>query len=196
MSHLRWSCRAVVPRIASLGWGSGLSCWAASDSLCTSKALRCVPQQQHPSSGSILIRASCLTLKAAMPVRSHGRPGKKSHRGCRSSRESRLHPPGWLQTLRVKGCAGPDQVAHAQANSEKLRLEKKQRAARQAADRGDPIRPRWFKANPNKQDVDDLAFVYNGGYFEARRRGNYEVRPCSCPGGCRGGACLGGRWWE
>ena len=79
-------------------------------------------------------------------------------------------------------------MLHAQANSEKLRLEKKQRAARQAADRGDPIRPRWFKANPNKQDVDDLAFVYNGGYFEARRRGDYEVRPCTCPGGKGGGS--------
>ena len=33
----------------------------------------------------------------------------------------------------------------AQANTEKQRLEHKQRAARKAADRGDPIRPRWFE---------------------------------------------------
>jgi hypothetical protein len=32
----------------------------------------------------------------------------------------------------------------AQANAEKQRLEHKQRAARKAAERGDPIRPRWF----------------------------------------------------
>jgi hypothetical protein len=32
-----------------------------------------------------------------------------------------------------------------QANTEKQRLEHKQRAARKAADRGDPIRPRWFE---------------------------------------------------
>lgn len=76
------------------------------------------------------------------------------------------------------GDARPDSVVlPVQANAEKLRLEKKQRAARQAADRGDPIKPRWFKANPSKQDVDDLAFVYNGGYFESRERHNYEVRP-------------------
>ena len=31
-----------------------------------------------------------------------------------------------------------------QANEEKLRLETKQRAARKAAERGEPIRPRWF----------------------------------------------------
>ena len=62
-----------------------------------------------------------------------------------------------------------------QANSEKLRLEQKQRAARRAADRGDPIKPRWFRANADKRDADDLAYVYNGGYFEARAAGNYEV---------------------
>lgn len=33
--------------------------------------------------------------------------------------------------------------ARRQANAEKQRLEHKQRAARKAADRGDPIRPRW-----------------------------------------------------
>ncbi len=31
-----------------------------------------------------------------------------------------------------------------EANNEKLRLEQKQRAARKAADRGDPIKPLWF----------------------------------------------------
>lgn len=62
-----------------------------------------------------------------------------------------------------------------QANNEKLRLEQKQRAARRAADRGDPITPRWFRRNEDKNDPDDLAYVYVGGYFEARAAGNYEV---------------------
>lgn len=32
----------------------------------------------------------------------------------------------------------------AQANKQKLRLETKQRAARKAAESGEPIHPRWF----------------------------------------------------
>ena len=35
-----------------------------------------------------------------------------------------------------------------QANAEKQRLEHKQRAARKAAERGEPIRPRWFEVLP------------------------------------------------
>ena len=41
----------------------------------------------------------------------------------------------------------------AQANEEKLRLETKQRAARKAAERGEPIRPRWFTAVPGAPPV-------------------------------------------
>lgn len=43
-----------------------------------------------------------------------------------------------------------------EANTEKLRLEQKQRAARKAADRGDPIKPLWFDVRPevrNSQGV-------------------------------------------
>lgn len=89
---------------------------------------------------------------------------------------------------------GKARLLHVQANQEKLRLEKKQRAARAAADRGDAIKPRWFKANPGKQDPDDLAFVYTGGYFESRAAHNYEVCVCVCVvcvGGGRG--ALGGQ---
>ena len=39
----------------------------------------------------------------------------------------------------------------AQANAEKLRLEMKQRAARKAAEQGEPIRPRWFTPVPGTQ---------------------------------------------
>ncbi|KAK9801882.1 hypothetical protein WJX73_007191 [Symbiochloris irregularis] len=74
----------------------------------------------------------------------------------------------------------PDQRAteqglYDQANSEKLRLEKKQRAARAAADRGDPIRPRWFEQVPDSERGEDsLAFRYSGGYWESRRKGHFE----------------------
>lgn len=70
-----------------------------------------------------------------------------------------------------------------QANAEKLRLETKQRAARKAAERGDPIRPRWFTrvegAVPGKQQ----AYKYHGGYFEAREAGQWPgVRDIFGPG--------------
>lgn len=66
-----------------------------------------------------------------------------------------------------------------EANAEKQRLEHKQRAARRAADRGDPIRPRWFTVLPAasagaKREAHELAFQYNGGYWEARAEGRYD----------------------
>ena len=76
-----------------------------------------------------------------------------------------------------------DRCLLLQANAEKLRLEMKQRAARKAAERGDPIRPRWFTrvegAVPGKQQ----AYSYHGGYFEAREAGQWPgVRDIFGPG--------------
>ena len=56
----------------------------------------------------------------------------------------------------------------AQANVEKQRLEQKQRAARKAADRGEPIRPRWFRPVPGAVAGEQQTFVYSGGYWCAR----------------------------
>ena len=44
-----------------------------------------------------------------------------------------------------------------EANSEKLRLEQKQRAARKAADRGDPIKPLWFDVRPEVSKIPALS---------------------------------------
>ena len=60
-----------------------------------------------------------------------------------------------------------------QANNEKLRLETKQRAARKAAERGDPIRPRWFTAVKGAAPGVQQAYKYHGGYFEAREQGEW-----------------------
>ncbi|KAL4420270.1 hypothetical protein ABPG77_005610 [Micractinium sp. CCAP 211/92] len=75
-----------------------------------------------------------------------------------------------------------------QANQEKQRLEHKQRAARKAAERGDPIRPRWFDfvnskqtsftAGPGgggagKKPGEALVFRYKGGYWEEREAGQF-----------------------
>ena len=49
-------------------------------------------------------------------------------------------------------------LCHHQANAEKQRLETKQRAARKAADRGDPIRPRWFEPIPGTAQGEALCF--------------------------------------
>jgi hypothetical protein len=62
---------------------------------------------------------------------------------------------------------------NAQANAEKLRLETKQRAARKAAERGDPIKPRWFTRVEGAEPGRQQAYVYHGGYFEAREAGHW-----------------------
>lgn len=72
----------------------------------------------------------------------------------------------------------PDQAAlekgqYDLANAEKQRLEKKQRAARKAAEEGVPIRPRWFTERPDAQRGEQLAFEYAGGYWESRAAGKY-----------------------
>ena len=61
-----------------------------------------------------------------------------------------------------------------QANAEKQRLEQKQRAARKAAERGDPIEPRWFRHIPNATQGEQPAYEYSGGYWEARKKGDYD----------------------
>lgn len=76
-----------------------------------------------------------------------------------------------------------------QANQEKQRLEHKQRAARKAAERGDPIRPRWFDFADSRQTSftaahgggggggrkpgEALVFRYKGGYWEEREAGQF-----------------------
>lgn len=61
-----------------------------------------------------------------------------------------------------------------EANYEKQRLEHQQRAARKAAEKGDPIQPRWFKHVPGAKPGEQLTFVYKGGYWDARDRGVFE----------------------
>ncbi|GMH31346.1 hypothetical protein Nepgr_033189 [Nepenthes gracilis] len=56
------------------------------------------------------------------------------------------------------------------ANAEKLRLEQRQRQARQMQERG--WKPRWFA-----KDKQTDTYRYIGGYWEAREQGNWE----SCP---------------
>ena len=65
-------------------------------------------------------------------------------------------------------------VLSLQANAEKQRLEQKQRAARKAAERGDPIEPRWFRHIPNATQGEDPTYEYSGGYWEARKKGDYD----------------------
>lgn len=65
-----------------------------------------------------------------------------------------------------------------EANAEKQRLEHKQRAARRAADRGDPLEPRWFEMLPagaagKVRGPDELAFRYRLGYWEERAAGAF-----------------------
>ena len=50
-----------------------------------------------------------------------------------------------------------------QANSEKLRLEQKQRAARKAAEAGEPLNPRWFEKVPNGREGETLTYRYKVG---------------------------------
>lgn len=56
------------------------------------------------------------------------------------------------------------------ANSEKLRLEQRQRQSRKMQERG--WKPRWFA-----QDERTETYRYTGGYWETRERGNWD----SCP---------------
>ncbi|XP_027903099.1 oxysterol-binding protein-related protein 1C isoform X1 [Vigna unguiculata] len=56
------------------------------------------------------------------------------------------------------------------ANSEKLRLEQRQRQARKMQESG--WKPRWFA-----KDKASGTYLYVGGYWEARQRGNWD----SCP---------------
>ena len=82
-----------------------------------------------------------------------------------------LHSMLWLPGYHL----WHDTVAlFAQANAEKQRLEEKQRAARRAAERGDPIRPRWFSVVEGAKPGHDLMFQYKGGYWESRAAGQYE----------------------
>ncbi|KAL1347045.1 hypothetical protein HN51_020568 [Arachis hypogaea] len=59
---------------------------------------------------------------------------------------------------------------HDMANSEKLRLEQRQREARKLQERG--WKPKWFVKENGSE-----SYSYNGGYWEAREIGNWE----SCP---------------
>lgn len=65
-----------------------------------------------------------------------------------------------------------------EANGEKQRLEHKQRAARRAAELGEPLKPRWFDVLPaasagKERNPNELAFAYKGGYWEARDKGDW-----------------------
>lgn len=90
--------------------------------------------------------------------------------------------PGLQGQLAPTDCRlRPDQAALERgeidrANAEKQRLEKKQRAARKAAEAGTPIHPRWFGAAgaaPHTRP-DRVTFEYQGGYWESREAGRFE----------------------
>ena len=69
---------------------------------------------------------------------------------------------------------------HLQANAEKQRLEHKQRAARKAAERGDPIRPRWFDfADP--QQVRGSRAEASGSRWEASWEASQLNKPEGWP---------------
>lgn len=102
--------------------------------------------------------------------------------------------PGLKEQLAPTDCRlRPDQAATERglwdvANTEKQRLEHKQRAARRAADAGEPLRPRWFNvladpsrprgtaagSVPRRSGAHGPAFSYKGGYWEARAGGRWE----------------------
>ena len=59
-----------------------------------------------------------------------------------------------------------------QANSEKKRLEVKQRAVRKTAQQNnDPLEPRWFQKVANSVAGQTAMYTYKGGYWEARKTG-------------------------
>ena len=58
------------------------------------------------------------------------------------------------------------------ANAEKQRLEKKQRAARKRLEDGTKTEPRWFRSKTGATDTTDWDYI--GGYWEARRTGVYS----------------------
>ena len=74
------------------------------------------------------------------------------------------------------------------ANTEKVRLEEKQRAVRrkreteaeQATLAGEPYeghQPTWFKRVEDEENGGKLIYVYNGGYWEAKEKQDWS----SCP---------------
>lgn len=87
--------------------------------------------------------------------------------------------PGLVERVAPTDCRlRPDQAAleqgqYDQANVEKQRLEHKQRAARAAADRGDPIEPRWFTAHGDAHQGEEPHYRYRGGYWEERAAGAF-----------------------
>lgn len=74
----------------------------------------------------------------------------------------------------------PDQHAleegvYDQANAQKKRLEVKQRAVRKAAEQNkDPLEPIWFEQIPKGVAGETAMYKYKGGYWEARKSGNWE----------------------
>lgn len=74
----------------------------------------------------------------------------------------------------------PDQHAleegiYDQANAEKKRLEVKQRAVRKTAEQNnDPLEARWFQKVPGSVAGETAMYTYKGGYWEARKTGNWD----------------------
>lgn len=66
-------------------------------------------------------------------------------------------------------------ITCVQANAEKKRLEVKQRAVRKAAEQNkDPLEPIWFEKIPKGVAGETAMYKYKGGYWEARKNGNWE----------------------
>ncbi|KAF6139496.1 hypothetical protein GIB67_005133 [Kingdonia uniflora] len=63
-----------------------------------------------------------------------------------------------------------EQGEYERANTEKLRLEQRQRQSRKMQERG--WKPRWFA-----KDKESNTFRYTGGYWEAREKGKWEACP-------------------
>ncbi|GJN09387.1 hypothetical protein PR202_ga27390 [Eleusine coracana subsp. coracana] len=57
---------------------------------------------------------------------------------------------------------------YGKANTEKLRLETRQRMARRVQENG--WKPKWFKRESEEQ-----TFRYSGGYWEAREKGKWDI---------------------
>lgn len=62
-----------------------------------------------------------------------------------------------------------------QANSEKKRLEVKQRAVRKIAQqKNDPLEPRWFQKVADSVAGQTAMYTYKGQYWEARKNGVWQ----------------------
>ncbi|KAF9361719.1 hypothetical protein BGX34_006962 [Mortierella sp. NVP85] len=66
-----------------------------------------------------------------------------------------------------------------EADKEKLRVEQRQRDTRKAMEaKGEPWEVRWFekKADPHTDDPEGQTWIYKGGYWETREKGEWNEK--------------------